>query len=266
MTAADPQVLRPGLLTGRTALVTGAGTGIGRAVALRLAGLEALVVGVGRRPEPLADTAALAAPGRFVAWPLDVRRPEQATDLIAEVGRRYGLDILVNNAGGQFVAPATGISTRGFAAVTDLNLTAVTRLTESARPWLAARGHGRVVNVSLSAPEAGIPGLAHSAAARAGVLGLTRSLAQRWSADGIRLNCLAPGTVLTDGVRHELTGTALAEVLRRTPLGRATTPDEVAELVGFLAGPAGEWITGQLIALDGGATLVGAAGALLHHD
>lgn len=255
------RVVAAGALAGQTALVTGAGTGIGRAVALRLVSLGATVLGLGRRPDPLAATAALATgPGRFLPFPADVRDPG-TTDLVTDLGRRYGLQILVNNAGGQFVAPAAQLSPRGFGSVLDLNLTAVARLTRAARPWLAARG-GSVVTISLSAPERGIPGIAHSAAARAGVWGMTRVLAAAWRDQGIRVNCLAPGTVLTDGVRAELPPAVLAEVVRRTPLGRDTRPEEVAELVAFLATDAGALITGQMLALDGGSSLVGAAGAL----
>jgi citronellol/citronellal dehydrogenase len=214
------------------------------------------VVGVGRRPEPLAGTGALIARagGRFVARPANVRDPAAIAALVTEVGRGYGLQILVNNAGGQFVAPVQEISARGWASVLDLNLTAVATITEAAYPWLAQRG-GTVVNLSLSEPERGIAGLAHSAAARAGVLGLTRALAAAWWDDDIRVTCVAPGTVLTDGVRGELSPHALADLVAGAPLGRDTGPEEVAALVAFLTTPAGGLLSGQLLHLDGGASL-----------
>ncbi|GAA3731885.1 SDR family NAD(P)-dependent oxidoreductase [Salinactinospora qingdaonensis] len=258
-------VVRPGALAGMTALVTGAGTGIGRAVALRLAALGALVVGVGRTAATLENTGELAAAtapaGRFLARPVNVRDRAQAAELVASVGREHGLQLLVNNAGGQFVAPARQLSRRGWNSVIDLNLTAIATLTTAALPWLAQRG-GSVATISLSAPENGIPNLSHSAAARSATLGMTRELAGRWWPDGVRLNCIAPGTVLTEGVRHELPPDVLADVLARTPLGRDTRPAEVAELVAFLATPAGAQLTGQLLTLDGGATLTGATRAL----
>jgi citronellol/citronellal dehydrogenase len=258
MTAAprpgDCRVLPPHVLTGRTALVTGAGSGIGRAVALRLVELGASVVGVGRREELLNETRSLAGE-RFRYAPLDIRDTSAAAAFVEALGP---LDLLVNNAGGQFVAPASMISTRGFDAVVDLNLTALSALVQAARPGLAAR-RGRVVNLSLSAPDRGIAGLAHSAAARAGVAALTRALAREWAPEGIRLFCLAPGTVLTAGVGEELPADVLARIVETTPLGRDTTLAEVAEWVAALGSGVGDAVSGALIELDGGSGLVSAA-------
>jgi citronellol/citronellal dehydrogenase len=242
-------------MAGRTALVTGAGSGIGRAVSLRLLELGASVVGVGRRAERLAETAELAGSERFRFTALDLRDRDAAATFVSSLG---GLDVLVNNAGGQFIAPAADISRRGFDAVVDLNLTALASLVRAARPGLAARG-GRVVNLSLSAPDRGITGLAHSAAARAGVAALTASLARQWRPDGIRLFCLAPGTVLTEGVGDELPAEALAEIVATTPLGRDTTLAEVAEWVAALGSGVADAVSGALIEVDGGSGLVGAA-------
>jgi citronellol/citronellal dehydrogenase len=265
-TGVTHRIVAPGALAGRTALVTGAGSGIGRAVTLRLVELGADVVGVGRRAEALAETAALVptgpACGAYTWQPLNIRDRAATQDLVAEVGERQGLDVLVNNAGGQFVAEAADISARGFAAVLDLNLTAVAALIEAARPHLTAR-RGRVVTLSLSAPERGILGLTHSATARAGIAALHRHLADAWREDGIRLFCLAPGTVLTAGVGDELPPAALAAVVAATPLGRDTGVEEVAEWVAALAAGAGDLVSGALLELDGGSGLAGAASAML---
>ena len=241
------------MLAGRTALVTGAGSGIGRAVSLRLDALGASVVGIGRRAERLAETAALAGE-RFRYEVLNVRDPEAAA-FVRSLG---GLDLLVNNAGGQFVAPTEKISRRGFDAVLDLNLTALASLIRAARPGLVER-QGRVVNLSLSSPERGIAGLSHSAAARAGVAELTKALAGQWRSDGIRLFCLAPGTVLTAGVGDELPPDVLKHIVRTTPLGRDTSLVEVAEWVAALGAGVADSVSGALIELDGGSGLVSAA-------
>ena len=250
----ETEVLEQNLLTGRCAIVTGAGTGIGRAVALRLGALGARVIGIGRRAELLAQTLSLGG-AWFEPCALDIRDADAVGELFEHIDR---VDLLVNNAGGQFVAPAADISARGFGAVLDLNLTATARLITLARPLMTAGSV--VVNVSLSDAERGIPGLAHAATARAAIAGLTRELARR--EPELLFYCLAPGTVLTDGVRLELTPQALRRVLETTPLGRDTHVEEVAEWVAALAAGIAPGTSGALIELDGGSGLSGATRTL----
>jgi citronellol/citronellal dehydrogenase len=252
-----PEVLAAGCLADQVVLVTGAGSGIGRAIAVRLGALGAHVAGMGRRVEALEETGELVRSlgGRFDLAPADVRDTDAATAGLGEIAERHGLTGVVHNAGGQFFAPGEDITPNGWRAVIELNLNAVFNLTRAAHPYLQAGGGGAVVSISLSGVERGSMGLAHSVAARAGVLGMTRTLALEWAADRIRLNCIGPGTVLTEALRRGMMDDALLTALveQSTPLSRGTDAAEVAELTAFLLSGAGAMITGQILHVDGGA-------------
>ena len=250
--------LRPGCLAGRVALVTGGGTGIGRATALALAGLGAQVVIVGRRPEMLAQTQALAGPGDLpiTAHPLDVREFEQVDAVLDQVLEQHGrIDLLVNNAGGQFLAPAESVSPNGFRAVTRLNLDAMWYLTTRvAARSMIPQGYGKVVSVTMT-PQRGIPYMAHSSAARAAVESLTQTLAVEWGQHGIRIVAVAPGIVHTEA--WEGYGLDPATVAESMLLKRLQAPEEVAGVIAFCLSPAGDYITGTTLIADGGWNLVG---------
>jgi len=254
----DVRILTNGSFTGRSALVTGAGSGIGRAISLRLMELGASVAGLGRREDALEETKALADGliGSFESVPCDVRDYDAVAAHVERIGSAKGLDLLVNNAGGQFVAPTTDVSMNGWKSVVELNLNAVFHLTKVAHPFLRDSS-GAVVNISLSTVERGGVGFAHSISARAGVLALTRTLALEWAADGIRLNCLGPGTVITSALDNYEAARHIEDNLigRATPMRRATSVEEIAELTAFLASPAAALMTGQLIQIDGGTHL-----------
>ncbi len=256
--AADPlSVLAPGCLDGRVGLVTGGGTGIGRATALALARLGARVVIIGRREDKLAETVALApADAPITAVSADLREFDQvdaALDgILTECGR---IDLLVNNAGGQFLAPAETVSANGFRAVTRLNLDAPWYLTTRvAARSMIPNGYGKVVSVTMT-PRRGIPYMAHSSAARAAVESLTKTLAVEWGQYGIRLAAVAPGIVHTDA--WEGYGLDPAKVAESMLLKRLQTPEEVAAIIAFCLSPAGDYITGTTLAADGGWDLVG---------
>jgi citronellol/citronellal dehydrogenase len=245
------------------ALVTGGGTGIGRATALELGRAGASVVICGRRPEPLeAARAAVEDLGaECLAVSMDVREPEQVVALVDEALERFGrIDVLVNNAGGQFTAPAEEISLKGWRAVHRLAVDAAWDVTRevATRSLIPNRG-GVVVFVGFS-PRRGIPGFAHAAAARAAVENLAAGLAGEWSRYGIRTVCVAPGTILTEGLQG-YGAEQIAEWEKSIPLGRMGTPEDVASVIAFLVSPAASYVTGTTVVVDGGADAWGQAEA-----
>jgi citronellol/citronellal dehydrogenase len=254
MESSSVRVIAAGALQGQVVIVTGAGTGIGRAIALRLAELGAHVWGLGRHAETLAETgnAITTAGGSYAYEVCDVRDFEGTADLISRIGEEGGIDGLINNAGGQFLAYANDISINGWRAVVSLNLDSIFNLSRSAYPFLARRG-GAIVNISNSMVDRGAIGLSHATSARAGVLALSRSLALEWGSRQIRVNCLAPGIVATKGGRSEVDSEIVEDLITRcTPVQRGTLEEEVAESVAFLTSPAGAMITGQILYVDGG--------------
>jgi len=248
---------------GRVALVTGGGTGIGRATALELSATGARVVICGRREAPLLATAAEieGAGGSCLALPADVREAEQVEAVVSAALERYGaIDVLVNNAGGQFTAPAEELTDNGWRAVGRLALDATWTVTRTvATRSMIPRRDGLIVFVGFS-PLRGIPGFAHACAIRAAVANLASGLALEWSRHGIRSVCVAPGTIRTEGLEQYGSDT-VANWERAVPLGRLGSPQEVAGLVAFLATPAGSYITGTTIVIDGGVDAWGLAEA-----
>jgi citronellol/citronellal dehydrogenase len=248
--------LQSGTLAGYHAVVTGAGSGIGRAICHRLAELGASVIGIGRNERALKETSELIAlRGETFRWvSADVRDCAQIRSAISDASSQ-GLDILVNNAGGQFYAAADDISDNGFRSVVDLNLNSVFTIISEAKQFLARRG-GSIVNISLSGVERGSVGLAHSLAARAGVLAMTKTISLEWAHLGIRANCVAPGVVISDSLPEEIAASLRERVVPESvPAGRPTPVEDVAELVAYLATPAARMITGQLLQIDGAAHL-----------
>jgi citronellol/citronellal dehydrogenase len=240
------QVFAAGLLRGQVVLVTGGGTGLGRATALELARCGASVVIAGRRLDVLEQAAAevTTAVG-------DVRERAGAERLIESALERWGrLDVLVNNAGGQFFSPAELIAAKGWRAVWRLNVEGMLNMAEAAFALAYERaGAGTIVNVTLS-PHHGMPGMAHSGAARASVEALTRELAERWSPAGVSVTAVAAGTFDTE-VMVKYPASVRAGMSRSVPLQRLGTVAEHAWLVALLASPLGRAFSGSTVTLDG---------------
>jgi citronellol/citronellal dehydrogenase len=248
------RVFAPGLLDGRICVVSGAGSGIGRATALEMARLGASVIGCGRRDEPLAETAAEARglAGRFEHEAMDIRDEDAVERLFDGVLERHGrLDALVNNAGGQFLSPAEAITPKGFRTVTDLNVQGTWLMTHTAatKAFIPQRD-GKVVSVTLS-PHHGMPGMVHSGAARAAVENMMRTLSIEWARFNIKLCAVAAGQFDTEVLRTKYPKAVAENVHRTVPLQRLGTPEEMAWLITYLASPAGDFFSGAVLTLDG---------------
>ena len=246
------KLFQPGLLDGQVAIVSGGGSGLGRASALELAALGARVVVCGRREEPLAETAARADEGQVEAHPCDIREEDQVHALVDAVLERHDrIDLLVNNAGGQFLTPAEDITPKGFRTVMRLNVEGTWLMTHAvAKRAMIPGGGGKIVNVTLS-PHHGLPGMAHSSAARAAVENLTRVLSIEWARFGIRLTALAAGHFATETLMTKYPKQVVEGVAGTVPLGRLGTEEEFAWLVAYLASPAGDYLSGAVLTIDG---------------
>ncbi|MFZ0322586.1 MAG: SDR family oxidoreductase [Actinomycetes bacterium] len=246
---------------GKTALVTGGGTGIGRAIAERLAAEGARVVVASRDPDHLDPTVdalrALGADADRVA--LDVRDAEAVEAAFDAVERQFGgVDLLVNNAAGNFVVPSEQLSPNGWRSVMDIVATGSFQCTrEFGRRRIASGDSGSVLSVIATYAWTGHPGVVHSAAAKAAVLAMTRTLAVEWARYGLRLNCIAPGPTETKGAGQALWSSdeARRRILAGVPAGRFATPGEIAASAVFLLSDEAAYVTGEVLVVDGGQAL-----------
>ena len=250
----------PDLFRGRTALVTGGGRGIGRRTALSFARFGADVVIAGRHAKNLESTRReVETLGvRCLALPTNMRDLEQVDALVAASLERFEtIDYLINNAGGQFPARPTEISDGGWRSVIDLNLNGTWNMCNRVGRHMLERGQGAIVNVvHIYSFDRGAPPFAHSGAARAGVISLTRTLAYHWARQGLNVNALAPGMVSTRGLREEEFAHTEHDdyesiVLQDIPAHRLAEPEEVAAQILFLCSPAARFINGAALIADG---------------
>ena len=256
--------LAPDLLAGKTAWITGGGTGLGRAMALRFAELGARVGLSGRKRETLEDTAAAirATDGTAEVAPCDVRKPKEVDQVLARLIETLGgVDILVNNAAGNFLCPTEELSPNGFAAIVGIVLNGTFHCTHSAgKHWIDAGSGGVVLNIATTYAWTGSAFVVPSACAKAGVVAMTRSLAVEWARHGIRLNAIAPGPIPTEGAFSRLlpSNDLLASRKARIPAGRLGTREELADLAAYLVSDASDWMRGEVVTFDGGEWLRGA--------
>jgi 3-oxoacyl-[acyl-carrier protein] reductase len=241
-------------LSGRTALVTGASGGIGSALARQLHGQGARVVLSGRRREALDELAALLGE-RVAVEPCELADPGAADGLIKAVEATGALDILVNNAGLTRDGLALRLKDEDWQTVLDVNLSAVFRLTRGALRGMMRRRWGRIVNVTSVVALTGNPGQANYAAAKAGMIGMTKSLAAEVASRGITVNCVAPGFIRTP-MTEALSEEQQARLLERIPVGRLGSGADVAAAVGYLASEEAAYVTGQTLHVNGGMAMI----------
>ena len=252
--ASYPTVYRHDLFVGRRVLVTGGGSGLGKAMAWLFGRLGAKVLIAARRPEQLE---AAAAPMRDAGLAIEtalcnIRDPASVEALFAgPVAVGGGIDILINNAGGQYPQDAIDLSAKGWSAVIDTNLNGTWSMMQAAaRAWRHDGRGGSIVNI-VTVVDRGMPGIAHTCASRAGVIGLVKTVAVEWCAYDIRVNCVAPGAIATEGMRV-YSEEARKSYLRSNPMLRFGDAMDVAEASVYLAGPSGKYITGEVLTVDGG--------------
>ena len=260
-------IFQPDILAGKVALVTGGGTGIGLGIAAALASAGAEVAIASRKPEHLEPAAErLRASGaKVTAVEANVREPEAVGRMVERVSQQHGrLDILVNNAAGNFYAASATLSPNGWRAVVETDLYGTFYCCQAVYPLMKAQGGGRIVSISMTLHYRGWPLMAHATAAKAGVDALTRTLALEWARDRITVNAVAPGPIPTEGVKKAFTppGAEAPDLFgmeqyasKTIPLGRWGTPEDIGQMVTYLASPAGDWITGAIMVVDGGGWL-----------
>jgi citronellol/citronellal dehydrogenase len=257
-------IYRSDLLRDKVVVITGGGTGIGQAIALECARLGARVAIGGRTPEKLEATRALVAAegGDVFTHAVDIRDTESIAAFAEAVRGACGpVDVLVNNAGGQFMSHAIDIRPKGWKAVVDTNLNGTWFVTQAFGRQMIERRSGRVINIVANMWR-GFPGMAHTGAARAAVVNLTQTLALEWARHGILVNAVAPGIIESSGLDNygpEMKAMVLAEMPKHVPVKRLGTVEDVAFAVIYLAGPSGDFVTGETVCVDGGQKLWGMA-------
>lgn len=244
----------------KVTIITGGGTGIGKAIALRFAQAGAPVVIASRKLENLEAVAAeiVGAGGKALALQCDVRKPDEVRSVVDAAVERFGrVDVLINNHGVSFAANVSELSANAWDSVVAINLKGTFLFAQAAAEKMRAQGAGAIVNISSTAGTTGSPGMSHYGAAKAGVINFTTSYSVEVAADGIRVNCVVPGPVLTEGYLEVLRaqGTVAEKLGQGMVMKRWGQVDEIVWPVMFLASDAATYMTGESIIVNGGGPL-----------
>ena len=250
-------IFADGILHDKVVLVTGGGTGIGRGIALSMAGYGAHLVLASRHVDHLRAVAQEAQAQGVQALPVrtDVREPAQVQALIQVALDTFGrIDVLVNNAAGSFLSAARKLTHKGWHSVVDTTLNGTFYCSQAVGRQMIEQGGGKIINITATLHFKGSPGLVAPTAAKAGVEALTKTLALEWAKFNILVNAIAPGPIYTPGSDSNLwSDTTFHDMVKRgVPLGRFGTAEDIANMAIFLSSPAGDYITGATMVVDGG--------------
>lgn len=248
-------VYKSGLFNSKTVIITGAGSGMGRAMAVLFARLGANVVICGRKEERLKETAEgikKYCNKEIEYTPLNIRDADGVEKFMSDTFSRHGhVDILINSAGGQFSQEAIDFSRKGWNAVIDTNLNGTWwMMQEAAKLWRKNKVAGNIINI-VAHVQRGMPQSAHSCAARAGVIYLSKTVSTEWAEHNIRINCIAPGAIKTEGVT-QYPDEALKEFHLANPMKKFGEAWDIAESAAYLAAPSSRFVTGDVLTVDGG--------------
>lgn len=256
----DCFMFSPNLLAGKTAIITGGGTGLGLAMATQFATLGANVVLASRNEEHLssgaAAVAAAAPQAGVLTVQMDVRKPEDVDRMVAEAAAKFGqIDILINNAAGNFICKAEELSPNGWNSVINIVLNGSFYCSRAVGRHMIAHGNGgSIISIVATYAWTGSAGTVHSAAAKAGVMAMTQTLAVEWARHKIRVNAVAPGPIESPGAARQLWSSdeQVNRITDMVPLKRWGKPEEIANAVTFLVSPQSGYITGDVMVVDGG--------------